>query len=321
MGVTGDRRCLSPDSFPGNPDFLPHRTTQPPPFLKPMSYPDLTAKPGYKPQADDTSIETDLFEFALLRQRSNSDRFLMAMRLIKGARSLSFTCLRQQFSSLPDHLFAQKLAQAWLQEHYPKNFTPRGNEMTWIQDSTSLALLLHQILTNLEIPYYVTGGMAAIAYGEPRTTLDVDLVLAIARQDIDRLVSHLEQNGFYVPGVEDVKTGRMRTLSVTHIETISRADLVISGSEAFDQAKFTRRRLFQLSGGAVYFASPEDVVLNKLRWRRQSQSEKQWRDVLGVLKVQGETLDFSYLFHWAEQLDLIPDLTQAMTEAGLSISG
>lgn len=274
---------------------------------------------GYKPQADDISLDTDVFEFALLRQRSNLDRYRMAMGWMRGARSLSLTCLHQQFPDLEPTLFAQKVAQAWLQEDYPDNFIPAGNEMTWIQDSNSLALLLHDILAALNIPYYVTGGMAAIAYGEPRTTRDVDLVLSISQQDVDGLVSRLEINGFYVPGVDDVKSGRMQILGVTHIETVSRADLMIAGAEDFDRVKFQRRQTFQTpNGGELYFVSPEDLVLNKLRWRKQSNSEKQWRDILGVLKIQGQSLDFSYLLEWAEQLNLTADLAQAMTEAGIS---
>ncbi len=64
-------------------------------------------------------------------------------------------------------------------------------------------------------------------------------------------------------------------------------------------------------------ASPEDTILQKLRWGRRSQSEKQWRDVLGILKLQAETLDYAYLAQWSETLDLIDALTQAFTEAGV----
>ncbi|MBD2462577.1 hypothetical protein H6G89_16145 [Oscillatoria sp. FACHB-1407] len=67
----------------------------------------------------------------------------------------------------------------------------------------------------------------------------------------------------------------------------------------------------------LYFASPEDTILNKLRWGKRSQSEKQWRDVLGILKVQVENLDYGYMADWANQLGILDDLQQALTEAGL----
>ncbi len=272
----------------------------------------------YQPQSIDTSVESDRFFFGLLRLRSPLERVEMSAGMIRSARQLSLVGLRSRFSTLPAGEFARKVAFAWLQDDCPDNFIPSLNQMAWIQDSIGLAALLHPILTRLEIPYYVTGGVAAIAYGEPRTTRDLDIVIEVATTNLDRLVTVLESEGFYVPGVEDVKDGRMTTLGVTHIESISRADLVFAGSEDFDRVKFQRIRAIDFPGiGALNFASPEDVILNKLRWGRQSQSEKQWRDVLGVLKVQGDTLDFDYLRLWGTRLDLADLLRRAIAEAGI----
>lgn len=280
-----------------------------------------TAKPGYQPQAEDTSVESDLFFFALLRQKSPTDRLKMGFGMVQSARRLSLHCLSQQFDQLAPAEFAAKIASAWLQEDYPKelSFTvPDDLEMSWIQDSTELAVRLHQILSELGIAYYVTGGVAAIAYGEPRTTRDVDLVLEIAPAQVEALAAALTDSGFYVPGVEEVKAGQMQSLGVTHIESVSRADLVISGDGVFDQLRFQRRRLIAMANGTqVYFSSPEDLILAKLRWGKRSNSEKQWRDVLGVLKVQQEMLDYGYLGEWAERLELSDLLDRALVEAGV----
>jgi hypothetical protein len=275
-------------------------------------------KPGYRPQSEDTSIENDLLIFHLLRQRTAGERLSMAASLMRSARQLSLDCLRQQFRHLDEAQFARKIARAWLQEYCPRDYCPIGTEAMWIQDSISLAAKLHSIFEQLEIPYYITGGVAAIAYGEPRTTQDLDLVLASSLDDIERLAIVLAEAGFYVSGVDDVKSGRMRTLQITEIESISRADLMIAGTDEFDSLKFERRRIFATTGAqALYFASPEDVILNKLRWRQCSGSEKQWRDVLGVLKVQSETLDYAYLRDWAECLGLTDALSRALIEAGI----
>jgi hypothetical protein len=275
-------------------------------------------KPGYRSQASDTSIETDIFEFALLRQRSNSDRLQMSAILTQGAKQLCLCGLRQTHSSLSETEFASAIARAFLGENYPDEFTPTGNEMTWIQDSISLAIQLHTIFEELNILYYITGGVASAAYGEPRTTRDLDAVIAVSPSNIDRLVQRLESEGFYVPGVEDVRSGRMQMLGITHQETIARADLMLAGESNFEREKFNRRRAIAIDGrGTIYFASPEDIILNKLRWSAQSQSEKQWRDVLGILKVQKENLDLDYLNQQAEQLELSSALTRAFTEAGV----
>lgn len=66
-----------------------------------------------------------------------------------------------------------------------------------------------------------------------------------------------------------------------------------------------------------WVASPEDIILQKLLWSRNSQSEKQWRDVLGILKLQAPSLDYAYLTQWAENLNLVDAFSRALTEAGL----
>lgn len=282
-----------------------------------QAIPKFVIKPGYRPQADDTSAETDLLTFHLLRQRTAAERLSSAASLTRSARKLSLCSLRQQFGYLSPTQFAKKIALAWLQENCPPNYIPTGESPMWIQDSVQLAIKPHPIFEELGISYYITGGVAAISYGEPRTTQDLDLVMAISPDVIDRLSDALTEAGFYVPGIDDVKSGRMRTLQIIEMESISRADLVVAGTDEFERLKFTRRRVIEFEGTALYFASPEDVILNKLRWRQRSGSEKQWRDVLGVLKVQAENLDFGYMRDWAEQLGLVDALNQAVTESGV----
>ncbi len=187
--------------------------------------------------------------------------------------------------------------------------------MTWIQDSIQLAAQLHPLFESMNIPYYVTGGVAAIAYGESRTTQDLDVVIAVQSEDIQRLATELESLGFYVPNLEDAIAGRM--LQVTEMATISRADLVIADLDTiegkeYEQIKFDRRQSYFLQDDLqIYLASPEDVVISKLLWGQHSQSQKQWRDVLGVLKTQQELLDFEYVYDWAMRLD----------RAGLDLAG
>lgn len=290
-------------------DFSPSR-------LLPVTH--LSPKPGYKSQSDDTTIESDQLFFKLLRERSPLQRWQMGTAMMRRARQLSLASLKHYFPHLSPPQFASKLALAWLQDDCPPHFTPAGNEMTWIQDSTELAVQLHAILTTLSIPYYITGGMAAILYGEPRTTRDLDIVIAIALSDLDPLLQTLEAKGFYSSGAEDVKAGRLETLGVTHIETISRADLMVAGNDEFAQLKFQRRQMLPFPDHPLlYVASPEDLILSKLQWGQRSQSEKQWRDVQGILKVQGEQLDYAYLATWAERLELLNLLNQALLEAGI----
>ncbi len=275
---------------------------------------------GYRAQAMDTSPEFDRLEFSLLRQRSNRERLRMAMDLTQRSRQLSLRCLKRRFGSLSIEELARKVALAWLQETCPGDYVPLGNEENmWVQDPLDIALVLHQLWVQLQIPYYITGGVAAVAYGEPRTTRDLDVVIRMDLGDLDRLVTELEKAEFYVSGIEDVRSGRIRILQIIHQERIERADLIVAGSEEFDQIQFERRQWMEVTQGIfLYYISPEDLVLNKLLWRRNSLSDQQWRDVLGILKVQAELLDLFYLREWASRFDLIEILDQAMVQAGLT---
>lgn len=285
-----------------------------------MTYtiPQLSTKPGYRPQAEDKTPEADAADFYFLSQLSITQRFLMGAKLTRWAKSVSLRGMKKASpSNYPERFARVVLGDKWL-----PILTPQSNPSMWIQDPSEIAKLLHPIFEELNIPYYITGGVAAIAYGDPRTTRDLDLVIQLNRGDIFNLASALEAAGFYCPpgAVEDIQAGRGRVLSVTHMVHVLNADIVLNADTDFDRSKMTRRRLEALDEAGIeqfWIASPEDVILAKLLWRKKSQSEKQWTDVLGVLKVQGENLDFGYLAEWAENLSLGNDLMRAFTEAGI----
>ncbi|NJN23057.1 MAG: hypothetical protein HC812_20130 [Leptolyngbya sp. RL_3_1] len=234
-----------------------------------------------------------------------------------GIRRFFLAGLQRRFGQLTPNLVANAY---W--DDLPPGFQPGGNEMTWLQDPIDVALTLHPVFEGLGIAYYLSGGIAAIFYGEYRTTQDADLVLNLDAEQLPALVTTLENLGFYVAGVDDAVGGRLATLQAIHTETLAKADLTLSGGDEFEIAKFARRRLETLEQrGQLYLITPEDLVLSKLRWRQRSQSEKQWRDILGILKVQSTMLDLDYLQEWAVQLKLAPDLAKVLAAAGIQSNG
>jgi hypothetical protein len=277
------------------------------------------APPGYRAQSVDCSIESDLLQFELLRRWTPTKRLMQAASLMRSARQLSLNVHRQRFPVLSNLELAQKLAQAWLQEYCPSEYILTGTEMTWIQDSIQLSVQLHALFCEHNIDYYVTGGVAAVAYGEPRTTQDLDVVIAVEKSDLSRVARIFEAAGFYVSGLEDIIANRMSSFQVTHMETISRADLMVASPTEYSRIQFDRRQTIPISTDReVYFASPEDVIINKLLWGKDSRSEKQWRDVLSIMKTQRESLDYLYLSEWASKLGIITNYLQATVEAGVS---
>jgi hypothetical protein len=280
-----------------------------------------SSKLNYQSQAADTNIEADIYLFARLRQLSPRQRLEMFVAHERGVKKLCLAGIKLRHQGAPKEEIRSVFTRAVLAEKYRVDFQPKGNdEKMWIQDSIALAAELHQILESQNIPYYVSGGVASSLHGEPRSTRDLDLVIEIQPEGIDLLVATLESTGYYCPAgaVEGLKQGTERMLSIVHTETIANADLYRSDVSPFSVSQMARRQLIDLEGMPKFWvASAEDTILQKLRWGKGSQSEKQWRDVLGILKLQAESLDYAYLAQWAESLNLINDFSQALTEAGV----
>ena len=278
----------------------------------------MILKPGYRPQSEDKTPLADAIDFYRLRQLTNSQRWQISISLTRWAKTLS---LRGMKKACPQ-TFPERFAQSILDSKWLSILTPTSDPSKWTFDPSEIAKLLHPILETLGISYYITGGVAASAYGDPRTTRDLDLVIELNQQTISQLVQALEAAGFYCPpaAVADIQTGRSRVLSVTHMTQVLNADIILNSNSDFDHSKMARRRLEALDQAGIehyWIASPEDIVLAKLLWRKSSQSMKQWTDILGILKVQDQHLDFDYLWHWAEILGITTDLDQAFTEAGI----
>jgi hypothetical protein len=107
--------------------------------------------------------------------------------------------------------------------------------------------------------------------------------------------------------------------NVIHLETMLKIDIFVAGEEAYQKESFHRRRkevLDEESGKEFFFSSPEDIILSKLDWYRRGEgsSERQWNDVVGVMKVQGAALDLGYLKKWAYELGLSDLLKKALSE-------
>jgi hypothetical protein len=283
-----------------------------------QSIPKISIKPGYRPQSEDKTPEADAIDFYRLRQLTNSQRWQIGASLTRWAKTVSLRGMRK---ACPAN-YQEKFARSILSDKWLPILTPINDSSMWTQDPSEIARLLHPILATLNIPYYITGGVAASIYGDPRTTRDLDLVIELNRNSIVGLVEALETAGFYCPpgAVEEMQKGRGQVLSVTHRTLVLNADMMLNANTEFDRSKMTRRRLEALDEAGLeqfWIAAPEDILLSKLLWRKQSRSQKQWTDILGIMKVQADGLERDYLTDWAEKLGLIDDLNLAFVEAGI----
>lgn len=183
------------------------------------------------------------------------------------------------------------------------------------------------------IEYTLGGSMASIIHGIPRLTADVDFVAQIAPEQIAPLAAELSGE-FYVDadmivsalrqGEEEGSVGS--SFNVIHLATMVKADVFVQQISPFHQSKWQRRQLRRIAPDAemrpIFVASAEDMILQKLTWYRMTgeRSDNQWGDVLGMLKVQGDGLDKTYLQYWAAELGLSNLLVTAAQDAGLNMN-
>ena len=175
----------------------------------------------------------------------------------------------------------------------------------------------------LDVPYYIGGSVTSSIHGIPRSTVDVDLVAALQTQQVSALVNTL-QAAYYIDA-EMIREAlsRQASFNLIHLETMLKIDVFILKNTAYDREAFQRRRKDLVDEELrleFYLASAEDIILNKLDWFRMGGhvSDRQWYDVLGVLKVQQDALDLSYLRHWAAELNLSELLERAFQDAGVA---
>ncbi len=187
-------------------------------------------------------------------------------------------------------------------------------------DPVALALILARILERLGVRYCIAGSVASSVYGEVRTTLDVDVVADLDPEHIDSLVAAVESDFHVVDEAIHRAVRERSSFNLIHEETLVKADVYVPPDDPTLRDQLARSRRVALRsepGSEVELASPEDVVLHKLRWYEMGGrvSDRQWRDVLGVLKVQGESLDLAYLKRAAATLGLSELLARARSEA------
>jgi len=179
------------------------------------------------------------------------------------------------------------------------------------QDLLSVLKLVTGSFDAAQIPYMITGSIASGHYGQPRMTRDIDIVVHLETADAPRLAAALGDECAADPDAIRAALSRSGMLSVIHREAVVKVDLVIRKDTAYRIEEFERRRRIEVDGHWLWMVSPEDLILSKLVWAKDSRSELQLRDVQSVLRLQRTSLDRPYLERWAASLsvkDLLREL-------------
>ena len=165
-------------------------------------------------------------------------------------------------------------------------------------------------LNTLKVPYMLVGAIAVNYYSVPRFTHDADLVVQIHPKHIDILCKSLE-NKYYVDA-EMIKETLVSSgqFNFIHFDTGFKIDFWILQKDEFSQVQFSRRIPGKIFGQDVFMISPEDLILTKLSWFKESDIQKHFLDAVGVYRMQRDILNIDYLHKHVQELNL----TEALQE-------
>jgi len=174
-----------------------------------------------------------------------------------------------------------------------------------------------QVLNQNGIQYMITGSVVSSLQGEPRSTHDIDVLIAIQKSVAKRLVEAFPPSDFYLDEdniFDAIK--RQSMFNLIDLNTGDKVDFWILTDEPFDRSRFLRKISEEFMGLKILISSSEDTILSKLKWAKLSGgSEKQFTDALRVYEVQYGKLDIDYLEQWVKKLNVVSLWKRLIDEA------
>jgi hypothetical protein len=168
-------------------------------------------------------------------------------------------------------------------------------------DQRDLLRKILEAFDAVDIKYILVGSVASAVYGEPRLTLDIDVVAELTVSQLPKFLSSFPPPEFYVSA--EAAAGAVRDekqFNIIHPSSGLKVDIIIKKADDFDGSRFARKRNLPVFPDlSADFASPEDVIIKKMEYYREGGSEKHLRDITGILRISGDGLDFSYIEGWS----------------------
>lgn len=173
-----------------------------------------------------------------------------------------------------------------------------------------------ELLETAGIPYMLTGYFASGFHGAPRASQDVDFVIAPVLGTLQRFLKLLPEEEYYVSRDAALQAYSTESLfNVVDFASAWKIDFIIRKSRPFSREEFERRTTATLGDAEITVATAEDVLIAKLEWAKLTESERQLEDAAGILRVQGDALDDTYVGKWVQALGLERQLDVARAKA------
>ena len=280
------------------------------------------------PLSRDTPLHIEAEIIATLRLLSPARKLELARDMNSMADRLVLAGIQQRMPGAGPQELGYRLALQRLtpeQYHHGAALLQGVPLMPTPVDPLALALRVGAMLDAHAIPYVIVGSVAAVVHGEYRTTRDIDVVLNLSAREVATLVDALREDFTFLPSditdalvrLPEARADAAKRASFCAFDTATgfQIDLYLSSGRPFEVAQFQRAQVVELPGepaGTLRVASAEDTVLAKLEWYMLAPSDRQWRDVQAILRVQDELIDVAYLRQWAGQLGLTALLEWAL---------
>jgi hypothetical protein len=269
------------------------------------------------PKLSDTAPDAERVLVSVYRRLSIGQKWLQLADAYRTARVFHAAGLLERRPGVgPREILADWLS---VQLGFPRvQVSEFPAEVPRMQSTDDLRAVV-RVFTRFGIPYALGGSMASSLYGISRYTLDADITVEPFPGQEEAVVSAFGPDWYIsLPAVQQAVRNR-GSFNIINTSTGFKVDVFVRREEAFEIAALQRRRSLDLPdvpGEPLSLYTPEDIILFKLRWYRlgNESSDQQWSDVLGVLKVQAERLDFAWLEQWAAQLGLSDLLQRARSE-------
>ena len=181
---------------------------------------------------------------------------------------------------------------------------------------------LVEAFEDLQISYYIGGSVVSSVYGELRNTFDIDVVADIQIKHVISLVKRLEAEYYIDADMIHDAIHHQSSFNLIYLASMFKVDVFLPKPRPFTQQERLRARKAVIEEGtrSFYLSSPEDIILNKLEWYKMGNeiSNRQWNDIIGVMRRQAKTLDLAYLQHWAVELNILELLERALAETNMN---